>query len=311
MIKMKRKANGEGNIRQRSDGTWEARYCLKDGTRESIYGKTKADVRKKLTAIMNEVDEDDYIEETNMTVGEWMDTWLKDFANVRYSTHCRYERDIRNHIKPAIGKYKLKDLTTLQIQKLYTKMKEQGLSPKTIYNVHGTLHEALKIAVNMDYIRKNVSERCSLPKLLKPEMHPLLDQNATKFLEAIKGHPYEDEMFFAMFTGLRESEVIGLTWDCIDFKRGSICVYRQFVKVGTEDHHGIYDFTPLKNDRTRTLEPASQVMDLLRNVQKKQEENKQRLGSSYNNELNLVFTHVNGTHIQYHTLYKQFKAVVA
>lgn len=113
-----------------------------------------------------------------------------------------------------------------------------------------------------------------------------------------------------MFTGLREGEVVGLTWDCIDFSKNTIRVYRQLVNTSTSKNRGQYAFAPLKNGKSRVIEPAAQIMDLLRKVKEEQEENKLRLKSAYSNKDNLVFTYPNGHHISNHTVYNHFKKIV-
>lgn len=304
-----RKSNGEGSIRKRGDGLWEARITIGD-KRKSIYGKTKSEVRNKMIEIQVEVTNKDYIDETNMTVAQWMDTWMNDFLEARPSTIKRYDRDVRLRIIPCLGKIKLKELTTMQIQKMYRKCKNDGLSPKSIHNLHCVLHEALRKAVALKYIKSNPSEECTLPKNPKPEIHPIVDGNIQKFLQAIKGDRYEDLFYFDIFTGLRESEACGLTWDCVDFEKGTIRVYRQLLKTGVVDGKGVFDFAPLKNDRERTIEPAVQVMEHLRRVQRKQKEYKLLTGGAYSNPRQFVFTDEMGKPFHYHTMYTHFKQIV-
>ncbi len=271
----RKKANGEGSIRKRPDGVWEGRFYV-GGKRKSVYGSTKTEVRKLLTQSLNDVDNDSYIDETNMTVAQWMNTWLNDYVQVRPSTWKRYKLDICRHINPVLGKIKLKELTAMRVQRLYSSRKDT-MTPKSIHNLQGVLHNALKVAVNMDLIRQNVTDKCSLPKVMQPEMYPLVDEDTVAFIKAIKTEAFRDLFLFDMFTGLRECEVVGLTWDCIDFSRNTIHVYRQLVNTSTSKNRGQYTFTPLKNGKSRVIEPATQIMDLLRKVKEEQEENKLRL----------------------------------
>lgn len=305
---MRKKANGEGSIRKRPDGVWEGRFYV-DGKRKSVYGSTKTEARKLLTRAMNDVDNDTYVDETNMTVAQWMDTWLNDYVQVRPSTRKRYELDIRLHINPVLGKIKLKELTAMQVQRLYSSRKET-MSPKSIHNLHGVLHNALKAAVDMDLLRQNVTDKCRLPKVMQPEMYPLVDDDTVAFLKAIEGEEFRDLFMFDMFTGLRECEVVGLTWDCVDFSRNTIRVYRQLINTSTSKNRGQYAFSPLKNGKSRVIEPAAQIMDLLRKVKEDQDENARRLKSAYENKDNLVFTYPNGHHISNHTVYNHFKRIV-
>ena len=73
----KKRANGEGNIYKRDNGSWEARYTV-NGKRHSIYGKTQAEVRKKLTEALSQIDREEYIEDSGMTVSQWLTIWQRD-----------------------------------------------------------------------------------------------------------------------------------------------------------------------------------------------------------------------------------------
>ena len=85
MAEKKRRARGEGSIRQRKDGTWEARFVagVDPGTgkdiRKSVYAKTQKEVRKKMTEAIAALDKDDYREPSKMTVGQWLDVWAAEY----------------------------------------------------------------------------------------------------------------------------------------------------------------------------------------------------------------------------------------
>ena len=299
------------NIRQRKNGLWEGRYRL-NGKQCAVYGQTKVEAKAKLAARMTEIEQGICIERTDLTLEEWGWEWLKTFkeGKIRHSTMDNYESDFRMHVVPYIGHIKLKDLTTLHIQRTYTKAQLNGLSPKSIRNIHGLVHGMLAKAQSLDMVRKNVSEDCELPMLEKTEMHTLSDVELRRFLEIAKDDPFYLMYYVDFFTGLRESELIGLTWDCIDFAKGTIRVYRQFVRIASGPDKGKMMFTSLKNHKERTIHPAPSVMDALRQAKEKQ--NRQRLlaGSSWDNVYDMVFTRDNGMFIRFKTLYVHFKALV-
>ncbi len=311
----KRRDAGSGTIRQRADGRWEGRYTVgydpKTGKQltHSIYGKTKREVRDKLNKTLTEIQEGAYIEPTNMTVGQWLDTWLKEYkVNVRPETKASYEMHIRVHLKPDLGKIRLSKLTTHQIQLLYNKLiNERGLSPKTVKNAHGALHAALEQAKINGYLRINPSEGVVLPRIEKEEIKAMDTEDVSAFLKAIKGDPYELPLFVDLFTGLRQGELLGLTWDCVDFEKGTILVNKQHNRAkGEKEFH----FSPLKNSRPRSLTPASAVMDALREQKQRQEEWAKAAGSAWDNHENLVFTTELGRYINNKTLWMNFKRIV-
>lgn len=311
----KRRDAGSGTIRLRPDGKWEGRYTVgyhpQTGKQimRSVYAKTKREVREKLNKTLTELKEGTYIEPTSLTVGEWLDTWLKEYKiNLRPETKASYEMHIRIHLKPDLGKIRLNKLTTHQIQHLYNKLiNERGLSPKTVKNVHGALHAALEQAKINGYLRVNPSEGVTLPKKEKEELRIMDSDDVSTFLRAIEGDEYELPLFVALFTGLRQGELLGLTWDCVDFHKGTLLINKQHNRAkGEKEFH----FSPLKNSRPRVLTPASAVMDALREQQRRQAQWAAELGSAWDNSENLVFTTQTGRYINNKTLWMNFKRIV-
>lgn len=306
---MKEMKNG---IRQRPNGVWEGRYYDVDGKQHSLYGSTKAVVKDKLSAKRTEINQGTDIAETDLTVEQWGWEWLRSFkANkVRHSTMDNYDTNFRLHILPHIGNIKLKDLTALIVQRVYIRAEKDGLSPKSIHDIHGIIHGMLDKAVKMDMIRRNVSDNCELPRIQRHEMYPLSKEELGRFMELAKDDPYYLMMRLDFFTGLRESELIGLSWDCVDFERNRLRVYRQFVRISSGPDKGKMMYTPLKNGKERTIVLSATAMEVLRQAKRKQSEMRLRAGSSWENEHNMVFTRENGHFVRFKTLYTHFKEIV-
>ncbi len=308
-----RNAKGAGMIRQRSDGSWEARYTAgrDPGTgkqiQKSVYGKTQKEVRKKLTEKLSQLDGGIYTEPSKITVSAWLDVWLAEYTgNIKERTHILYKGHINTHFKPALGAVKLSALTAPHIQKFYNNLqRENGLSPKTIKNLHGILHKALQQAVEVGYLRFNPSDACKLPRAEKADIKPLEEQQIADFMKVVQGHALEALYIVDLFTGMRQGEIMGMTWDCVDFKNGTLHIYRQLQLI-----KGRYEFVTLKNDRPRKITPAPYVMKVLANRRKKQLEARLRAGELWEDS-NLVFTNETGRHLARQTVYKQFKNLVA
>lgn len=314
--KSTRNAPGSGTIRQRKDGTWEARFTVgrDPGTgrqlQKSIYGKTRQEVAQKLRRATAELDAGTYMEPSRMTVGAWLDVWHREYlGSVKASTAAQYEYLLRVRIKPAIGAVKLSELTAPMIQHMYNDAVKNGLSPKSVRNLHGVLHKALDQAAALQYIRVNPCTACKLPRVEKHEIRPIEGEKVKAFLQAIKGTANEDLLFVDVFSGLRQAEIIGLTWDCVDFQRGIITVSKQLRKERIHGGGGTYKFTALKNDKTRVLMPAPEVFTVLRRVQLRQKENRLKAGSAWDNPMNLVFTNALGGHLCSDTVYGNFKRI--
>ena len=308
-------AKGGGTIRQRPDGRWEARYTLgiDPGTgkqiQKSVYGKTQKEVRQKLTAITAEIDEGTYMDVPRLKTADWLNTWVEEYiGNVKPATRKSYQDHVRLNIIPYVGAVPLSKLTAAMIQQMYNELQtDKGLSPKTIKNVHGVLHRALEQAQKMGYIRNNPLTAVTLPRIEKKQIKPLEDNELCAFLKEIRGDTYELVYFVTVFTGLRQGEVLGLTWDCVNFEKHTLLINKQHgKKKGTCE----YCFSSLKNDRSRLIEAADGVMDALKKQQIRQQRWAARLKDGWENSDNLVFTTETGRYLCNQTVYLAFKKVM-
>lgn len=296
-----------GSIRQRPDGRWEARYTV-EGKRKSVYGETQREVRQKLTAIQADIDNGIYQAPTKLTLSAWLDTWQKDYlGDVKPRTVDSYKNTVRLHILPAIGKVKIQSLSTVQIQTFYNGLQRAGLSAKTIKNIHGVLHRALNDALSIGLIRFNPCTACKLPKVMKPEISPFDEKQIAAFLNAVRGHKYENLFILTLFCGLRQGEVLGLSWDCVN--SGVITINKQLQRARDGSHS--YLLAPTKNDKARYIKPAQTVLDALQREKVKQKLAKLQAGPAWNNDKNLVFTDEFGHSLSAQTVYLHFKKVAA
>lgn len=271
----KRGAQGGGSIRKRSDGRWEARYTVgidpKTGKQiqRSVYGKTQKEVRQQLSKITAEIDDGSYLEPSRMKLSDWLDIWLKDYSgNKKYSTLKGYTAACNTHIKPKLGDVPLNQLNPVMVQKFYNGLTvknedDEPLAPKSVKNVHVVLSSSMNQAVKNGLIKENPCEGAVLPRIEKPKIKPLTEEQITALLLAAdKDKDYGTLLKVIVLTGMREAEATGLTWDCIDFNRGTITLDKQLQKRPKEA--GGYTFTSLKNDNIRVLRPAPFVMNLLK-----------------------------------------------
>lgn len=307
----KKRYNGDGNIRRRSERSWEASLLI-NGKRNYVYGRTRSEVKEKLETLQNDVYNNTYIDENETTVGEWMDTWYECYTvKAKASTRARYEQDIRLHIKPELGHIRLQDLTCKTGQQFMTRCKEvKGLSEKSLKNIYLVANKALTKAQKDGLIKANPFADVEIPAYEEPKkkMRPLLDKEVPEFLRLINGHPFEEFYYVAMFTGMRESELIGLTWDCVDLDKGTIHLYRQFKALRGKSK--TYTFTTLKNKQERSFSIPPSVICALKTVKTRQAEWKLHYGTLYHNEENFVFTNEFGHHLATRTVFNRFKAIV-
>ena len=353
--KATRAAQGSGTIRKKTFTqkgkeytVWEGRVTTgrDPGTgrqiQRSFTGKTQKEVREKMQAALVEINDGTYFEPAKMTLARWLDIWTTDYmSDKKFLTQKHYKAQVAEHIKPALGAVKLSQLTPAQIQGFYNDLLKSGrtvpkrdekgkiikkdgkavteqvpLSAKSVRNIHGVLTKALSVAVTVGYLKANPADRTTLPKMQQREIHPLTDEQVKDFLRVADGDEYGTMLKVILFTGLREAEATGLTWDCIDFKAGTVKVCKQLQKRPLAD--GGATFAPLKNDKTRILRPAPFVMGLLKHRQKEQIEQRLRAGEAWEGWSNLaeqktalVFTTATGQNVQPQTLYNHYKKLAA
>ena len=330
-----KRANGSGTIRKRKNGFWEARYTARidPGTgkqiQRSIYSKSQDEIRKKLTNVSTQIDTGIYVDPVKLTVRQWADLWLKEYVgSVKEATVEQYLYQIEEHIKPAIGAKKIREVTPPMIQKMYNdimkpheawrrvkggekkKMVVPGVSAKSVKNLHGVCHRMFAKAVLLHYIYTNPCDACELPRVEKKEIRPISGAHFGEFLAEIKNDPYGDLFFVDVFTGMRQGEIIGLCWDCVDFINGTITIKRQLQQVRKRGGAGIYKFVKPKNDKTRTIQPAPDVMKVLKKIHKQQTALKLASGDQWKNEDNLVFVNEAGKHLIDNTVLKHLKKIV-
>jgi len=231
-----RRGNGEGSIYQRRDGTWCGSLRLPGGGRKVVYGRSHNEVRRRLIEVVHSKDTGTLTDARGLTVGTFLDQWLKEVVkpSVRTWTYKGYEVHARLHIKPAFGSLSLEALTPFHVQALLNQKLAQGLSPKTVRYIRGTLRTALKQATRWGLISRNPADAVDGPKVERFEIRPFTPDEARLFLASIRGDRLEALYSVALTMGLRQGEALGLRWQDIDVEMGYIRVNKQLQRIEGE-----------------------------------------------------------------------------
>lgn len=344
-----KRASGTGSLRKKTitrDGVsydyWVAEVSVGfdpntgKRVRKSFTGKTQREVREKMNAAVAAIQEGTYFEASKMTLGSWLDTWLDEYcADKKPMTMKTYRAQVETHIKPGLGGSVLGKLSPVQIQRFYNELSKTGrkstttdkktgkrtttqtpLSAKSIRNVHGILSKSLSVAVNVGLINSNPCDRVTVPRVEKHEVHPLNDNQVAAFLSAAA----EDQemgylLITILLTGMRESEALGLTWDCVDFEAGTVKVNKQLIKLPKAV--GGYRLGETKSSNIRVITVAPTVMEILKTRQRQQIEQRLATGECWVGWKNteerktaLVFTTPTGDHHTPQSLYRHCKKVL-
>ena len=328
----KRRPQGDGTIRKRSDGRWEGRIIVghkNDGSPmfKSVFGKTQKATLKELHKLIDIYRDVDLTEECRMTLGEWLDKWLDEYMKftVRDATLKSYRTLANNQVKRFLGNKQLSLITTQDIQKMYNDIKKRGrtknhplngyeISDSVVRKIHMMLHEALDVAVKERLIPKNPTNGTSIPKNNYSEKQILDDEQLKIFCEAIKYEELWYDFFYVeIMTGLRKGEICGLKWSDINFSENKLRVQRS---VSYKAREGIVIGETKTNTGTRNILLPPSVTELLKT--RKQSTNSEWIFPNFLNpeqplhpasayrKLKLILKHAELPMIRFHDLRHTF-----
>jgi len=151
------------------------------------------------------------------------------------------------YIKPSIGSLLLTQVKPEHLQKCYQSWLKHGLSAGTIRYQHAVMHKALQTALKWGLVARNVADSVDIPHVKQSIMQTWNEDEVMQFLEAAKGGQYYELFYLALFTGMRRSELLALSWQDIDFVLCQIYVNRGLQQL----KDGSYVFTQPKSARSR------------------------------------------------------------
>lgn len=262
--------------------------------RKAIYGKTKKEVKEKMDILKVKINKGVYIEPSEITLGNWIETWMCDYKihSARITSIQSYESYYRNNIKPMLGNIKIKDLRNEDIQRFVNRLTEKKLSATTIEKHCAVISMALDKAVENEMILKNPCKKVCLPAKHKKEARVLTIEEQKKLIEIALNYRDSEIIVFMLYTGLRLGEALALTWDDIDFDRKIIDVNKtQTIRRSrfTENGKQQVEFTPTKTKASNRKIPLLHSLEnLLHTIKEKQDKISLDYSERYNS-LNLVF----------------------
>ncbi len=235
----------------------------------------------------------------NYTIEEWFEKYLSEYcSSIKDSTFASYKQAVNNHIVRILRDIQLKHINSEVIQFFILTLSKgdedsEPLSPKSVKNVYGVLHKGLLIAYKLRYMSSNIEDMVvNLPKVTPTRILPLTNDEISSLLSYINGSRYQLIIKTAIFSGMRESELLGLRWSDIDFNSGTIHISQQLVRDKITHE---FRLTSLKNDKPRSIKPASFLMRDLE-------------VSFTGNRNDFVFTNPDtGNHMTHNSVYRYLK----
>lgn len=226
-----------------------------------------------------------------LTVAQWLSTWMSDVITLSRAetTVYSYRNMIDKHIVPSLGQIPLQKLTPQQLQKYYADKIHSGLTSNTVRKHHDLLNAALKVAVRQGLLLDNPAGKVETPKLKRPEIHYYSLEELQTLFRLVEGTRLEVLVKLAGLLGLRREEIMGLTWDCVDFQRQIITIVNVRTSAGTQ----VVSKAPKTETSHRVLYMPEELADVLRRERQKQLDFKAKLCDTYRDS-GYVFTHEDG-----------------
>lgn len=233
---MARRSNGEGNVRERKTGVWEASVML-GGRRYYATGKTEPDVRKKLRDLQAKHALGNLTAPTRLTVAQHLGEWLEAGApEWKPRTLEYYRTNCELYLVPAFGHRRLQALTAQEIARQFARWRESlDVSGGTLLNVYKTLHRALTVAVFWGRVPRNVVDGVEPPRARRKRPELWTMDEARRFVEVGLAGPWAPTWALLIGTGCRVGEAIALEWTDVDLDAGRVRVAKSSGRIRGEE----------------------------------------------------------------------------
>ncbi len=200
---------------------------------ETVKGNKK-DAQKRLTELLNQAD-NGTLAHPKGTLGEFIRQWLTDYAkpNLAPTSYQGYESIYLSGIAPTLGSIPLKDLRPNHIQEYISTKLATGVSNTTVRHHATFLHSVLETAVKWQLLARNPVDAVSMPKTVKQEMRTLDEQQADRILKEAQGTRYYPIFALALYTGMRQSELLALQWRDVDLLMAELNISKSSHRLNT------------------------------------------------------------------------------
>jgi integrase len=262
--------------------------------------KTRKEAERAFGELRDEVRRGAYVEPSKLSLNRFLEEeWLPSIvATVRPTTLRNYRDLYEAYVKPTFGRTLLVNVTPARLNGYYAELlangrraSEGGLSPKTVRNVHSMLHKALTDAVRWGHLSRNPASLAAPPKPARPEMKVWSPKQLRTFVEFTGDDRLAAAWLLLVTTGMRRGEVLGLTWEQLDFANARLAVVQSMSVVNYHDVRLIQPKTS-KGRRSIALDPTT--LAALQAHRVRQLEERLRWGEAWHDH-DLVFTRENGS----------------
>ncbi len=193
--------------------------------RKVVYAKTKKELERKVTEITQQIQSGIAVWENSISFAELADIWMNQYnptATQRW-TH-NYNGILKNHLIPALGQLKIRDLRQIHLQTIISKLAKQGYASHTMKQIKQTAVRIMKVAVESDLIMRNPFTGVVVPFKEPTARQPLSEEQIALVRDNWRGHRFGHVAMIMLYAGLRRGECLALTWEDIDLDKRVIRV---------------------------------------------------------------------------------------
>lgn len=272
-------------------------------------GMTKKQMQNELNRVAYEFEEEckhGRVSTSNITLREFCKEYLVIMGKILApTTYEFYRNNINQCVIPELGNQKLKEINTHMIQDYIQKLTEKpvktrgkeqsggSISPSTVKRYLTVLQSIFKLALKVGIINENPAraERLTLPKIVKPKIEIFSKQEAAAILEALEKEPIQFQVLIqlAIITGARRGELVGLKFSDFDYDNYKVTIQRSAIKLKGEPT----SLKAPKDYESRTIAINPYCIELLEELKKEKNRQKQRKGSEWEGD-EWLFTKANG-----------------
>ena len=278
----------------------------------SIKGNKK-DAEMKLSELLNQLDSRTFVKPGKVTVAEYLQEWLTNYAELNCSpkTIESHRQLINSHLIAELGSIKLVELEARNLQSMYAKKKDSGLSARTVRYLYNLMSQVLGYAMKQGILSRNVAQNTEPPRIEHKEMNTVRPEQIGAFLEAASKTPHYALFYLLLHTGLRRGEALALKWKHVDMGLASLGI-QAYLSV-TQSLGKINGKTYVKEPKTSSgkrrvaLSPSSIL------VLQQHKTEQRRLFASLGNTLtddDYVFCHYDRTPLDPSTISHTFAKVL-
>ncbi len=307
-----KRGNGEGTVYQRaSDGRWLGVLVVGwtptgRPVRKTVSARTRAEAVRRFRELQRRVDDGLPAPDTSISVAHLFERWYEDVLShqVAPSAAKNYRSVAVHHIVPVLGRKKLLDLTTADVDRLIAKKLSEGKSVSTVRRIRSVFAQALDQAMRWGWVNRNAATLARAPKMTRREGRTLTQDQARAFLATLQGHRLEVLFTLMLATGLRRGEALGLMWKDYDSDRQVLLVRRQLQR----EQDGLVTREPKTSRSRRVVNVPPQMSDLLARHRRDQDSARKVAGKGWQ-ESGFIFTNGFGGPLDPRNLLREFKKV--